>query len=99
MQASNSPNGRSVVDFPRRGDSYGQVSIAESRPLSQDWPASSTITSAPAWVSMYAAMPPPAPEPTMQTSYTRDWGLEYQGVRNSVGEMLFNERADRPTSD
>lgn len=26
-------------------------------------------------------------------------GLEFQGVRNSVGEMLFNERADRPTSD
>lgn len=26
-------------------------------------------------------------------------GLEYQGVRNSVGEMLFNEREDRPTSD
>src|SRR2546430_5667906 len=34
MQASNSPNGRSFVDFPRRGDSYGQVSMAESFALS-----------------------------------------------------------------
>lgn len=26
-------------------------------------------------------------------------GLTFQGVRNSVGEMLFNEREDRPTAD
>src|SRR5438094_5511185 len=52
MQASNSPNGRSVVDLPRRGDSYGHVSIAESLALSHGAPASSTTTSAPAWVSM-----------------------------------------------
>ena len=52
MQASNSPKGRFVVDFPRRGDSYGQVSIAESFALSQGPPASSTTTSAPAFVSM-----------------------------------------------
>ncbi|MCW4385357.1 ABC transporter substrate-binding protein [Salinibacterium sp. SYSU T00001] len=26
-------------------------------------------------------------------------GLEYVGIRNPVGEMLFNEREDRPTSD
>src|SRR5213593_3512499 len=68
MQASNSPNGRSFVDFPRRGDSYGQVSMAESVVLSQGPPASSRITSAPACVSTYAAIPPPAPEPTTQTS-------------------------------
>ena len=30
-QASNSPNGRSVVEAPRRGESYGQVNIVESR--------------------------------------------------------------------
>src|SRR6267378_8578650 len=70
MQASNSPNGRSLVDLPRRGDSYGHISIAESLALSHGWPASSTITSAPACVSAYAAMPPPAPEPTMHTSYS-----------------------------
>src|SRR5467141_4129522 len=51
MQASNSPNGRSFVDLPRRGDSYGHVNIAESFALSQDSPASSTTTSAPALVS------------------------------------------------
>src|SRR3989442_5900574 len=69
MHASNSPNGRSLVDLPRRGDSYGHVSIAESLALSHGTPASSTITSAPVWVSAWAAMPPPAPEPTMHTSY------------------------------
>lgn len=26
-------------------------------------------------------------------------GLEYTGVRNPVGEIMFNERSDRPTSD
>ena len=31
-------------------------------------PASSMTTSAPASVSTFAAMPPPAPEPTMHTS-------------------------------
>src|SRR6266487_1643074 len=75
MQASNSPNGWSLVDRPRRGDSYGQVSMAESLRLSHGTPASSTITSAPARVRAWAAMPPPAPEPTMHTSYTRDSGL------------------------
>src|SRR5437899_6296748 len=85
MQASNSPNGRSGVEAPRRGDSYGQVSIAESVRLSQGPPASSTITSAPAWVRAYAAMPPPAPEPTMHTSKTLDcvgsgeWGVDMRG--------------------
>src|SRR5438067_13153289 len=59
MQASNSPKGRSFVDFPRRGDSYGHVSIAESFALSHGSPASSTTTSAPALVSTYAAIPPP----------------------------------------
>src|SRR5688500_15446114 len=33
-------------------------------------PASSSTTRAPACVSACAAMPPPAPEPTMATSYT-----------------------------
>ena len=33
-------------------------------------PASSITTSAPASVSTFAAMPPPAPEPTTQTSKT-----------------------------
>src|SRR2546430_3668518 len=44
--ASNSPNGWSLVDRPRRGDSYGQVSMAESFRLSHGTPASRTITSA-----------------------------------------------------
>src|SRR2546428_4574014 len=85
MHASNSPNGRSGVEAPRRGESYGQVSIAESVRLSQGPPASSTITSAPAWVSAYAAIPPPAPEPTTQTSKTLDcvgfgkWGVGMVG--------------------
>src|SRR5688500_2555297 len=67
-QASNSPNGRSFVLAPRRGESYGQASIALSVRQSHGRPASSMTTFAPARVSMYAAIPPPAPEPTMQTS-------------------------------
>src|SRR3954471_59204 len=68
IQPSNSPNGRSLVDAPRRGDSYGQVNIAESVVLSHGPPASSTVTLTPAFVRTYAAIPPPAPEPTMSTS-------------------------------
>src|SRR5712664_2418526 len=100
MQASNSPNGRSAVEAPRRGDSYGQVSIAESVRLSQGPPASRTITSAPAWVREYAAMPPPAPEPTMHTSKTLDcagsgeWGV---GMAKQDGRLKPEslDRADR----
>src|ERR1700737_3460557 len=66
---SNSANGRSFVDAPRRGDSYGILSMAESRVLSHGPPASRRRTFAPARVRTYAAIPPPAPEPTMQTSY------------------------------
>src|SRR5439155_25796416 len=68
MQPSNSPKGRSLVEAPRRGDSYGQVNMAESVVLSHGTPASSTVTLTPARVSAYAAIPPPAPEPTMTTS-------------------------------
>src|SRR5712664_4322541 len=68
MQPSNSPNGLSRVDAPRRGESYGQVSMAESVVLSHGLPASSTVTLTPARVRTYAAIPPPAPEPTMTTS-------------------------------
>src|SRR5207249_6389242 len=41
--------------------------------LSHGPPASSTVTSAPARVSAYAAIPPPAPEPTTSTSTGDDW--------------------------
>src|SRR6267142_6103875 len=68
MQPSNSPKGLALVEAPRRGESYGQVSMAESVVLSHGPPASSTVTFRPARVSAYAAMPPPAPEPTMTTS-------------------------------
>src|SRR5687768_18422399 len=70
-QASNSPKGRVFVAAPRRGDAYAGSSIGESpRDAYQAGPASSITTSAPAAVSMYAAIPPPAPEPTMQTPIT-----------------------------
>ena len=55
---------------PRRGDWYGHAIIFESRAVSNITPASSISTLAPASVSTFAAMPPPAPEPTMTTSYT-----------------------------
>src|SRR6266850_4071378 len=69
MQPSNSPNGLAGVAAPRRGDSYGHADIFESFAESHMGPASSMTTSAPASHSTFAAMPPPAPEPTMQTSY------------------------------
>src|ERR1044071_9509102 len=65
MQPSNSPNGLAAVAVPRRGDSYDQVDIFESFAESHIAPASSMTTFAPASQSPFAAMPPPAPEPTM----------------------------------
>ena len=68
MQPSNSPNGLVGVAAPRRGESYGHADICESFAESHIAPASSITTSAPASQSTLAAMPPPAPDPTMQTS-------------------------------
>src|SRR5262245_52012967 len=68
MQPSNSPNGFVGVAAPRRGDSYGHVDIFESFAESHIAPASSITTSAPASHRTFAAIPPPAPDPTMQTS-------------------------------
>src|SRR6266513_3855755 len=83
MHASNSPNGLSVVDAPRRGDSYGILNIAESLVLSHGAPASRRSTLAPARVRTYAAIPPPAPDPTMQTSYVFRCATVRAGVGNA----------------
>src|SRR5439155_25058606 len=69
MQPSNSPNGFSGVAAPRLGESYAHADIFESFSASHIPPASSITTSAPASHSTLAAIPPPAPEPTIQTSY------------------------------
>src|SRR5437764_14810945 len=69
MQPSNSPNGLAGVAAPRRGESYGHADIFESLAESHMPPASSMTTSAPASQRNFAAMPPPAPDPTMQPSY------------------------------
>ena len=66
--ASNSPNGRNRVAPPRRGEAKFGRSILEFFVLHHSGPASSITTRAPARVSAYAVMPPPAPEPMMQTS-------------------------------
>ena len=66
--ASNSPNCCFSVAAPRRGESYVQWNMYESAVGFHIGPASSMSTLAPASVSTFAAMPPPAPEPTMQTS-------------------------------
>ena len=50
MHPSNSPNGLALVDAPRRAESYGQTSMAESVVLSHGAPASSTVTLRPARV-------------------------------------------------
>src|SRR5919201_6952530 len=85
--ASNSPNGRSRVEAPRRGDAYEGTSIFESRDAYHSEPASSITTFAPARVSAYADMPPPAPEPTMQTSYcgARDAGRGARTAEETCG--------------
>ena len=70
MHPSNSPNGFSRVEAPRRGESYGHLSIAPFLTGSHIGPASMRATFAPACVSTYAAMPPPAPEPMIATSKT-----------------------------
>src|SRR5438270_12755659 len=88
--ASNSPNGRVFVDAPRRGDAYAGMSILLSRDAKNDGPASSITTFAPARVSAYAAMPPPAPEPTMQTSYTKRLLVECQ-CRSRVTALLVTQ--------
>src|SRR5206468_844597 len=69
MQPSNSPNGLDGVAAPRRGESYDHADILESLAESHMPPASSITTSAPASQSTFAAIPPPAPDPTMHTSY------------------------------
>src|SRR4051812_26420451 len=68
-QASNSPNGRRWVERPRRGEAYAGTIIWLSFDAYHACPASSITTRAPACVSAYAAIPPPAPDPTMHTSY------------------------------
>src|SRR5215218_5027598 len=66
---SNSPKWRSLVAAPRRGESYGHLYMAESVAESHIGPASSITTSAPACDSTIAAIPPPAPDPMIATSY------------------------------
>src|ERR1700693_5777847 len=96
MHASNSPNGRSVVDAPRRGDSKGILSIAESLVLSHGPPASRRSTFAPARVRTYAAIPPPAPDPTMQTSYVLRCDTEWMGDAKVIANPLLRTRESTP---
>ena len=71
MQALKSPNGRSRVLAPRRGDSQGWRNWVRwlSSAGSYQGPASTSATRRPAWASRQVAMPPPAPEPTTMASY------------------------------
>src|SRR5688572_25139999 len=66
MHPSNSPNGRSRVEAPRRGESYGHLSIAPSLSGSHIAPASRSPPRHPPFVSPYPAMPPPPPDPPWQ---------------------------------
>src|SRR4051812_8429755 len=81
--ASNSPKGRSRVDAPRRGEANDGVSICGVFDAYHSPPASSMTTLAPAFVSAYAARPPPAPDPTMQTSYS----VSIMGSDAELGEV------------
>src|SRR6267142_2916745 len=90
MQPSNSPNGFAAVAAPRRGESYGQADIFESLAASHIGPASSMTTSAPASHRTLAAIPPPAPDPTMHTSYVLDWRMTWSGMDDRLcGRAVF----------
>src|SRR5579885_1011161 len=67
--ASKYPKGRSLPPTPRCGALYGHWNIFDCFVQSNQSPASSMQIFAPAFASTWAATPPPAPEPTITTSY------------------------------
>src|SRR6266576_3205613 len=72
LGARNSPKfsrARPPMPAPRCGASYGHISILKSFSGFTFGPASSSAQFRPPSVRILAAMPPPAPEPMMQTSY------------------------------
>src|SRR5688572_20205903 len=68
--ASWKPNGLSGVRVAISGASLGACHMGVSVTGSYLRPASSITHLSPARVSVYAACPPPAPEPTITTSYS-----------------------------
>src|SRR6266851_8829560 len=72
LGARNSPKFSAALPptpTPRCGNSYGHISILKSFSGLMLGPASSKTQFRPPSVRILAAMPPPAPEPIMQTSY------------------------------
>src|SRR5271165_6987909 len=67
------------ISAPRWGSWYGQTCSSKSSSGLRTGPASSMTTLSPPSVSTLAAVPPPAPDPMIQTSYTfpcgTNWGI------------------------
>src|SRR6266567_8919267 len=75
MNSSPMPRCLPPVPTPRCGSWYGQTCSLKSLSGLRRGPASSITTLSPPSASTLAAVPPPAPDPMMQTSYTLPGGL------------------------
>src|SRR5216110_2282176 len=76
---------------PRCGDSYGHMSILKSFSGFRFAPASSSTQLRPPSVRIFAAMPPPAPEPIMQTSYCFGERITWAILKNSPCSLRCDE--------
>src|SRR5260370_29451567 len=74
---------------PRCGNSYGQVNILKSFSGVRLGPASSRTQLRPPSVRTFAAMPPPAPEPIMHTSYCFGERITWAILRISPYRLFF----------
>src|SRR5216684_4157072 len=68
---------------PRCGNSYGHRNILKSFSGAMFGPASSSTQFRPPSVRIFAAMPTPAPEPMMQTSYCLGERINWAILKNS----------------
>src|SRR6202158_5005683 len=74
---------------PRCGNSYGHISILKSFSGFTFGPASSSTQFRPPSVRIFAAIPPPAPEPIMQTSYCFGERITWAISRSSPYSSFF----------
>src|SRR5258708_24179264 len=83
---------------PRCGKSYGHRNILKSFSGVRLGPASSRTQLRPPSVRIFAAMPPPAPEPIMQTSYCFGERITWAILKNSPCKLTcgkIQQRAGR----
>src|SRR5882762_2141617 len=76
---------------PRCGASYGHISILKSFSGFTFGPASSSTQFRPPSVRIFAATPPPAPEPMMQTSYCFGERITWGIFKNSPCKRRYGQ--------